>query len=177
MISRKKEKKELVIKLINEGKTSREIAKEAKVSLRDIGIINRELNKEPERKPSKSPHAKAFQMFSKGKNSIQVLETLDLSYEDVKKYLEEYISLKNKDDLVRIYYEYEPLIPFLKKVLEKMKRNELLETEVHILIHHLNQFKKHDDLKAQMQHEINCLELQIKCLKSEIPNGKIPGLN
>jgi transposase len=35
----KKEKEKLVIKLANEGKTTREIAKEAHISLKDIGKI------------------------------------------------------------------------------------------------------------------------------------------
>ena len=41
MVLNKKEKEELVIKLLNEGKTTREIAQLAHVSLRDIGSITR----------------------------------------------------------------------------------------------------------------------------------------
>lgn len=50
-INQKTKKKELVIKLYEEGKTTREIAKIVKISLRDIGIFLREYNKEPEPKP------------------------------------------------------------------------------------------------------------------------------
>ena len=39
MIPTKKQKKESVITLLNEGKTTREIAKVVKISLRDIGTI------------------------------------------------------------------------------------------------------------------------------------------
>ncbi len=41
MVLTKNQKKEMVTKLYNEGKTTREIAKEVKISLRDIGIMIR----------------------------------------------------------------------------------------------------------------------------------------
>ena len=74
-----KTKKELVIRLYEEGKTTREIAKIVKISLRDIGNILREYNKEPEPKPQKSDHAKAFQLFLAGKTPTQVSIIVDLS--------------------------------------------------------------------------------------------------
>src|SRR3954471_7244181 len=78
LISRK-EKEQLVIKLAQEGKTTREIAKQVHVSLRDIGSIihkesvnkytsqeekDKELEIEKQKKfKSLSPYARAFQMF------------------------------------------------------------------------------------------------------------------
>jgi transposase len=70
MVLSKKEKKKLVIDQYQEGKTTRQIAKDLRMSLRDIGIILGEYNKEQEPKPAKSDHAKAFQFFSKGKDLI-----------------------------------------------------------------------------------------------------------
>ena len=66
------QKKELVIKLYEEGKTTREIAKEVRISLRDIGIILGQHYKEPEPEPPKSNSARAFQMFMEGKDTIEV---------------------------------------------------------------------------------------------------------
>ena len=54
MVLSKKEKKKLVIKLYEEGKTTREMAKLVKISLREIGSILREYKREPEPKPEKS---------------------------------------------------------------------------------------------------------------------------
>ncbi len=84
LLSRNKKEK-LVIKLANEGKTTREIAKIVHISLKDIGkIINREtgdaevLSKEEKEKEkqkrlkSLSPYAQAFQMF-KDKRSLEYL--------------------------------------------------------------------------------------------------------
>lgn len=81
MVLSKNQKKKLVIKLYNEGKTTREIASEAMMSLKDIGIIIREINNEPE--PLKSPRARAYQMFSDGQNPTQVSIDLDIKYDEV----------------------------------------------------------------------------------------------
>jgi len=80
MVLSKNQKKKL-IKLDNEGKTTREIASEAIMSLRDIAIIIREINNEPE--PLKSPRASAYQMFSDGQNPTQVSIDLDIKYDEV----------------------------------------------------------------------------------------------
>ena len=93
MVLTRNQKKELVIKLYEEGKTTREIAKELRISLRDIGIITRECNKEPEPDPPKSSRAKAIQLFSEGKDQVYVLKNLDLKYDEVKQYFSEYLSL------------------------------------------------------------------------------------
>ena len=60
------QRKEMVIKHYEEGKTTREIAKELRISLREypVSYWKEYKKKEPEPKPSKSPRAEAFQMFS-----------------------------------------------------------------------------------------------------------------
>ena len=68
MVLTRNQKKELVIKLYEEGKTYREIAKEVRISPRDIGNILKEHYKEPQPEPPKSNRAKAFEMFSEGKD-------------------------------------------------------------------------------------------------------------
>ncbi len=73
----KKQKENLVIKLTEEGKTTREIAKEVHISLKNIGriihkstgddILNEEKEQEIEKQKrlkSLSPYARAFQMFN-----------------------------------------------------------------------------------------------------------------
>jgi cytidylate kinase len=81
VILNKKEKEELVIKLLNEGKTTREIAQLAHVSLRDIGSITRKAvggDDTPDKSEDdlvqnrkltdKSYYAQSFQMFKEGKS-------------------------------------------------------------------------------------------------------------
>ena len=80
----KNQKKELVIKLHEEGQTSREIAKAVRISPRDIGIILREYNKEPEPEKPKSNRARAVEFFKEGKDTVEVLTCLDLGYNGVR---------------------------------------------------------------------------------------------
>lgn len=176
MVLNKKEKKDLVIKLYNEGNTTRDIAMKARMSLRDIGIIIRELNREPEPKPSKSSHAKAFQMFSEGKNPIQVSITLDLSYDEITRHFNEYLSLKNKSEFLDIYERYGQLLPFIIRVIENLKKFELLDSDVNVLLDYLHQFKTLNDKKNQLQHEVNCLSIRKMSLENEFGSmdGKIP---
>ena len=177
MVITRNQKKELVIKLYEAGKTTREIAKEVRISLRDIGTILRNYNKEPEPEKPKSNRARAFEMFMQGKDTIEVLKTLDLEYSEVRQYYGEFLTLKNLTDFINFYRENQKFLPFLLKVIEKMNQFELFENDINSLINCLNQFKNFNDMKNQLQHEINCLILKKKCLEDEVPNGRIPGLD
>ena len=82
----------MVIELANKGKTTREIAKEVHISLKDIGKIIRKITgdedlaekeKEEEKEKQKrikdlSPYAKAFQMFKDKKSLVDVAIDLDM---------------------------------------------------------------------------------------------------
>jgi hypothetical protein len=168
------QKKDLVIKLHEEGKTTRDIAKEVRISLRDIGIILREHYKEPEPEKPKSNRARAFEMFTDGQDTIEVLKTLDLEYDEVRKYYGEYLTLKNLTAFINFYREHQEFLPFLLRIIEKMNQFKLFENDVYTLINHLNQFRNLENIKNQLQHEVNCLILEKKCLQDEFPNGKIP---
>ncbi|MGN6622997.1 MAG: hypothetical protein ACTHKK_02525 [Candidatus Nitrosocosmicus sp.] len=108
----RKEKEKLVIKLANEGKTIREIAKMVHLSLKDIcKIINKETGDETspqsngEKKKQKSHYAQAFQMFREKKSLTEVVVELDLNAKTVIQYYEDYLSLKRMNILVDIYPE------------------------------------------------------------------------
>lgn len=99
MILSRKEKEKQVIKLANEGKTTREIAKEVHISLKDIGTILRkaagdedlEKEKETQQKLKKrSPYAQAFQMFRENKTLPEVVIELDLDADEVLYYYQDY---------------------------------------------------------------------------------------
>jgi hypothetical protein len=177
MVLTKNQKKEMVIKLYNEGLTTRAIAREVKISLRDIGIILREYNKEPEPKKPKSNRARSMELFREGKDTIEVLTCLDLGYNEVRVYYGEYLTLKNLTDFINFYREHQRFLPFLSRVIEKMKRYGLLEKDVYTLIDNLSQINNFNITKTHLQHEINCLMLEKKCLEDNIPNGKIPDLD
>ncbi|HKG88661.1 MAG TPA: hypothetical protein VKA95_10070, partial [Nitrososphaeraceae archaeon] len=66
----RQEKERLVMDLYNQGKTIRDIAKELRMSFRDIGAILKKASGEMEEKQNikelLSPSAQAYRLFSKG---------------------------------------------------------------------------------------------------------------
>jgi SHS2 domain-containing protein len=104
MVLTRQEKEDLVLNLYNQGRTYREIAKEARMSPRDIGVI---LNRTAEKKemekakeyqdtqnideqkqdnPKLSLSTQAYRLFSKGKTPIEVAIILDLVASEVSRY-------------------------------------------------------------------------------------------
>ena len=74
----RQEKERLVIDLYNQGKTIRDIAKELRMSFRDIGTILKKEEKQ-DVKESLFPSTQAYRLFSKGKSTIEIAITLNLS--------------------------------------------------------------------------------------------------
>jgi hypothetical protein len=168
MVITKKEKKSMVIRLYEEGKTTREIAKIVKISLRDIGIILREYNKEPEPKPQKSDHSQGFQLFSKGKNLIQVSISLDLPFDHVRQYFIDYLELKGMFDFVNVLKNYPSFIRFFVQIADKMKYEGLFKEDINVLVASLAAPISIRHRKEQLQHEVNCLELKKRSMEEEI---------
>jgi hypothetical protein len=162
------QKRELVIKLHEDGKTYRDITEAVRISPRDINIILKEHYKEPEPEKPKSNRAKAFQMFTEAKDTIEVLQTLDLGYDEVRRYYGEYLTLKNMTEFIDFYRKNQRFLPFLLKVIEKLNHRELFENEADKLVDYLSHFHEFHTIKDQLQHEINCLLLKKKVLEDEI---------
>lgn len=137
MILTRQEKKKLVLDLYNQGKTYREIAKEARTCPRDIGVIVNNEVKEQELKTEQendnenqgtynttekkleeqvlSLSTRAYKLFSKGKEPLEVAVALNLGEVEVTRYYKEYLKLKQLHGLYLAYEEIEGEIePFLK---------------------------------------------------------------
>ncbi len=136
-----------MIKLANEGKTTREIAKDVRISLRSIGqILNKETGddnevEEKQRLESKSEYAQAFQMFKDGRALEDVAIELDVESPTVICYYQDFLKLVYMRRLVSVYNELKgDLSPFLdlyrrikKEGLSKQQITELLETPNRLL--------------------------------------------
>jgi hypothetical protein len=136
----KKEKKRIVIKLAEEGKTTREIAKIAHVSLLDISkIINKVTgdgepsqqeiekkleNEEQKRWRSLSPYAKAFQMFKDKKALADVAIELDIKTNAVLDFYNDYLKLTRMDILCKIYKELGQHFPFFIHLYKGQKKKD-----------------------------------------------------
>ena len=116
MLLSKKEKEKLVVKLANEGKTTREIAKEVHISLKSIGqILNKvtgddEAEKE-QRLKDKSEYAQAFKMFKDGLPLEDVAIELDVESPTILCYYEDYLKLVNMGRLITLYHELKDDLP------------------------------------------------------------------
>jgi hypothetical protein len=97
----RKEKEKLVVELYGKGSSYHEIAKEARVSLRDIkGILDKANGVH-----TMSKSSQAYQMFSEGKSPIEVAITLDIREPEVTQLYRESWTLKQIYDLNCIYQE------------------------------------------------------------------------
>src|SRR5215217_5447577 len=119
MILTKQEREQFVIDLYNQGKTIRDIAKEVRMSFRDIGAIIKKASGEVEEKQdikgSLSLSNKAYRLFSKGKTPIQVAIALNLSEDETTKFYQEYWNLTQMHELRIVYEEIGPdIVHFLK---------------------------------------------------------------
>jgi len=127
----RQERERLVLELYNQGKTYREISKEARISPRDIGFIlnkvmevkkteakgqqdnNTDAEKNQEQQLSLS--AQAYKLFSEGKTSLEVSIALNLRESEATKFCREYWKLKQLHNLNMVYEETKGDIdPFLK---------------------------------------------------------------
>jgi transposase len=134
-IRTRQERQRLVLELYNQGKTIREIAKEVRMSFRDIGVI---LNKAIEEKTTQrlkeeeqdntdseknqnqeqrhlSLSTQAYKLFSNRKTPLEVAVTLNLRESEATKFYREYWKLKQLDNLNTVYEETKcDIAPFLR---------------------------------------------------------------
>jgi transposase len=144
MLITRQEKEKLVIKLAEEGKTTRDIAKKAHISLKDIGKIirkatgddNLEITEKVKEKRLKtlSPYAQAFQMF-KDKNSLaDVAIELDINTDTVLSFYADYLRLVRMDGLVKIYHELKNDFPIFFHLYRRIKKEGLGKEDITELV-------------------------------------------
>jgi hypothetical protein len=120
-ILNRQEREKLVLDLYNQGKTIREIAKEVRMSFRDIGVI---LNKVVEEKTEGSKEqelqqlslsSQAYKLFFDRKTPLEVAIELNLRESEATKFYKEYWKLKQLHNLNMVYEELGGDIePFLR---------------------------------------------------------------
>ncbi len=171
MLLNKKEKEELVIKLANEGLTTRQIAKEVRISLRAIGkILNKATgddvadNEEEEAKIQKqmkdlSPYARAFKMFQLNKPLTDVAINLDIDTNTVLYYYKDYLRLVNMRRLVTVYEELKDDLPLFIHLYRRIKKERLTKQDVTDIIEYQRQLK---DLDKKVDFYNNHIESLIK---------------
>jgi hypothetical protein len=107
LVLSKKEREERLLDLhFNQNKNYRQIAKEMKISLRDIGEIVNRAKEEKERQEHKSLFVQAYELFSKGNTTLKVAIKLNLGQAQVAQYHMEYLKLRELDCITKLYLEF-----------------------------------------------------------------------
>ena len=129
----RQEREQNVLSLYNQGKTIREIAKEIRMSFRDIGAVLKKEEKEKERqerqlKNNTTPNSdstengmalttQAYKLFSQAKTPVDVAIELNLSEKQVTKYYREYWKLKGLYKLNLIHDEIKDDIAYFAEII------------------------------------------------------------
>lgn len=159
----RQEKERKVIDLYNQNKTYREIAREVRICPRDIGIILKKASGEEEEKQDRkqSPSSQAYKLFFEGMTPIEVAITLNLSESETTKFYEEYLNLKQMDDLQMIYDEIGcDIIHFLK--LYKLSKDAHMKPE-----HVVNLLQMSNGYLPFLEQKYKKLRNEINFLESE----------
>ena len=130
------EKRDLVIRLLNEGKTYRKVCHVAHVSARDIKPIAKEYerkkrletNKQDSRetitkKPSIS--TQSFMLYQEGKKIDEAKILLDIPFKLAIRYWKQYLKSIDMFEAFEFYQEHSYDIPTLLSINNFMKRNNV----------------------------------------------------
>lgn len=121
MVLTNKQREKLVLDLYNEGKTIKEIAKEARMSFRDIGVILKQAGKQEEHTQQQSISSQAYKLFSEGKTALQVAIALNLNDHEVTRLHTEYCNLVDWIDLMQFVKSLKAMFGLLLICIYRLK--------------------------------------------------------
>jgi predicted transcriptional regulator len=162
----RQERERLVIDLYNQGMTIRDIAREVRMSFRDIGAILKKASGEKEEnqdreQSSLSQSSQAYRLYSEGKTPLEVAITLDLGESETTKYYEEYLNLKQMHELRMVYDEIgSDVMHFLE--LYKLSKDAHMKPE-----HVVNLLQTSNEYLPFLEHKYKKLRKEIDSLESD----------
>jgi hypothetical protein len=185
----RQERERVVLDLYNQGKNTREIAKEARMSFRDIrsilnkadeeqeqnnnNIENKKQQQEQEQLQQLSLSTQAYKLFSEGKSPIQVAVTLNQKESGITRFYKEYCKLNHMHDLNIVYEELKgDIIPFLK--LYRSARSAGMN-EQHVV--NLLRIANSDNVNYNTNNNLPAVEHRYESLKQEVNSLEIRKLN
>lgn len=185
MLSRK-EKEELIVRLLEEEKTTKEIMKEAHASPNLISSIRKKLEGE-ESHPS--IQNQAYRMFyEERKKPIEVAILLHIDNVEATRYWKEYLQLKREYTLLKIRNEFEGnFSQFINLYWEMKKKNYGLDelkraleivrktdTAIIFLMKVEDDKKKREEELGQLEEKITILNNDILVAKQELNWLQLP---
>ncbi len=125
MIS-KEEKNDLIVKLLNEGRTNREICKIARCSPNDITGIRRSMNSEDTDTlidmKGKSICAQVFDLLEKGTSLSQIVIKVDIDPEEAMRLEDKYLHVSKRNKIVNLLKNQKDMALTIE-ILEFLKAN------------------------------------------------------
>ena len=193
----RQEREQNVLDLYNQGKNIRDIAKELRMSFRDIGAVLKKEEKENERQKRQleiniassgsdndqrgsSSSTQAYKLFSQAKTPVEVAIELGLNQKQVTKYYREYWKLKGLHKLTIVYEEIKNDIGYFLKLHRLAKASGMnTDSVVNLLSIANNDLHAFEDKYKKQQQNVNHLEskeldasITLEELKSRIQNAK-----
>ena len=159
------EKKNLVIQLHQEGKTQREIAKSAHMSVRDISKIIRKIQGTPE---EKSVETQALDLFQQGKKPIEVAIALNLNAHKTSKLYKDYLKLDGFHKLVLLYEEINDNLSLFLKLYHAIIQNGIKPHEISNLVKNSTELANLKTIIQIKRNELYFIEEKIKRYQTQI---------
>ena len=159
-----------IIRLLNQGKTYREISKILHVSPTQISAVRK---KYEGTNTESSFQTKAYRMFLKGKRPIQVAIALGIGDEQTTKLWKEYLELTGHYRLVKIGEELKENLQRFLNIYNRIKKKGLTLEEIEEGIKRTKFEAMIDDELARKEKLSNELDEQIKEQKNTITNLKL----
>ena len=181
------EREKKVLELYDQGKSTRDIAKELRMSLRDISIIlkNNQVNhgivitdnSNDNNTNNKSPNEKAtqvYKLFSEGYKPVEVAIELGLSEKEAIRYYTEYWRLMHLYKLHSIYREIKGDLSPILKLYRLLKREGITTDKIEWFVHTVNtgMYKIPEIQKqyAKVKDEIEAIDYKKTIAKYELQN-------
>jgi hypothetical protein len=159
------QKEAIVIQMLKEGYSIREIAKEAQKSFSDIGEIKRRVLGESasyKKKKKISKVAQALELFSKNKTPIEVTIELDIDPNDVEKIYLNYLGLNGLNQLVNIHQGLGNYLQDFISFYWSFKENGVENKKIKEILDIANRVPELNFEIKRLQNERKNLDIQIK---------------
>jgi transposase len=178
----RQERERLVLALYNQGKTYREISKEARISPRDIGIIlnkvmeeknaeglkeerqqgnNTDAENNQEQHQQLSLSTQAYKLFSEGKTPLEVSIALNLNESEATKFYRECWKLKQLHNLNMVYEEIKDDIASFLKLYKLSKAKGMgIQQVVDILAIANNDLPAIEERFKRLRNDVSMLQAQ-----------------
>jgi hypothetical protein len=178
MVLTRQEKEKKILDLYNQGKTYKEIAVEARVSLRDINPVLKKAEKERERELGITPQegnnggtgncqtqkkistsTQAYRLFSEGKTPLEVTIELNIKQPEAARYCRDYWKLGQMHTLYTVYEEIGDDIIHLLKIYRKIRAAGMrVDQAINLIKNTNNELPTLEEKYQKLKSDIDLLE-------------------